>query len=118
MSEINAESLKEKLADIVGEPGVFSEEAYLLNLIVALEKCSEPLFSYEPPFKKIMSPMCGDFGHWQNMISGQLDPNKTSDTGRYLGEEEFDMSDLPKKQVARLKELFEKYKWVDGHPPE
>ena len=90
----------------------------MLNLIVALEKCSEPMFSYEPPFKKLMSPMCGDFSHWQKMISGQLDPGKSADTGRYLAEEDFDMTDLPEKQATKLKALFEKYKWVDGHPPE
>jgi len=90
----------------------------MLNLMIALEKCSEPMFSYEPPFKKFMSPMCGDFSHWQKMISGQLDPGESADTGRYLAEEDFDMTDLPEKQATKLKALFEKYKWVDGHPPE
>ena len=90
----------------------------MLNLIVALEKCGEPMFSYEPPFKKFMSPMCGDFAHWQNELSEHLDPGRSADTGRYLAEEDFDMSDLPEEQAAKLKELYEKYKWVDGHPPE
>ena len=90
----------------------------VLNLLVTLEKCSEPLFSYEPPFKKIMSPMCGDFQHWQEKISGQMDPNQSADTGRYLAIEDFDMSDLTEEQVTKLKALMEKYQWVDGHPPE
>lgn len=88
------------------------------NLIAAFEKCSEPMFSYEPAFKKITSPVSGDFGYWQKMISEQLDPNKSADTGRYLKEEDFDLSAMPGEKVDRLKTLCEKYKWVDGHPPE
>jgi glycolate oxidase len=86
------------------------------NLLVALERSSEPMFSYEPPFRRIMSPVCGDFSHWQSRISEALDPNRTADTGRYLKEEDFDLSGVPQEKVDRLKALFEKYKWVDGHP--
>jgi hypothetical protein len=52
------------------------------------------------------------------MLSEQLDPNKSADTGRYLKEEDFDMSALPQEKVAKLRALIEKYTWVDGHPPE
>ena len=87
------------------------------NLLAAFEKCSEPMFSYEPNFKKITAPVSGDFGHWQKMISEELDPGKAADTGRYLKEEDFDLTGMPQEKVDKLKALYEKYKWVDGHPP-
>jgi hypothetical protein len=87
------------------------------NLIAALERCSEPMFSYEPKFRKIAGPVSGNFSHWQNRISEELDPNESADTGRYLREEDFDLTGIPQEKVDKLMALFEKHKWVDGHPP-
>jgi len=87
------------------------------NLIAALDRCSEPMFSYEPPFRKIAGPVSSNFTYWQNQISEKLDPNASADTGRYLKEEEYDFTGIPQEKVDRLKALFEKFKWVDGHPP-
>ncbi len=87
------------------------------NLLACLERFSEPMFSYEPPFKRIVSPLCGDFAHWQSRFSEVLDPNRTADTGRYLKEEEFDLSGVPQEKVERLKTFFEQYRWRDGRPP-
>ena len=88
------------------------------NLLLCLDKNSEPMFTFEPVYRKIMSPLCGDFAHWQRMISDQLDPNQTADNRSYIKEEDFDLSDMPEEKVRKLKSYFESKKWVDGHPPE
>lgn len=88
------------------------------NLIMVLEKYGEPKFSHEPNYRKITSPVCGNFADWQQMISDRLDPNQSADTGRYLKEEEFDFSGVPEEKIQKVQELFEKHKWVDGRPPE
>jgi len=89
----------------------------LENLVASLERCGEPIFSFEPSFRKILKSVSGDFAYWQQRISENLDPNESADADLYVKEKDVDFSGVSQEKADKLKTLVEKYKWVEGHPP-
>ncbi len=84
---------------------IFTESA-----ITAIEMCMEPLSSFDLRLKKVLSPILGNFNHWQKKISKSFDPNRAADSGMYSDEMDYDLSGGDPKLKEKLEKLIKERK--------
>ncbi len=74
----------------------------LTFLATHIEHCMENLMSCLPHVRKMLSPIMGNFNHWQKQILQAFDPNGVSDDLFYTAEVDFDLSLLGEDVASRL----------------
>ena len=87
------------------------ESIFRESTIAAIDRCMEPLSSFDMRLKKVMSPLLGNYNKWQKKISQAFDENKAADSGMYCGEIDYDLADGNKEIQEKLNQLIEDRKW-------
>ena len=84
----------------------------------SIEKCMEFGFHMEPQFRKMFSPMQGNYNVWQRKIQEAFDPNSAADATLYTEEEDLDPSGLDPSRLEKLNRLIKEKSWTESGPPE
>ncbi len=79
---------------------IFSE-----STIRAIELCQEPLSSFDLRLRKLLSPLLGNYNHWQKQISQNIDPEGAADTGFYCDEKDYDITGGNPELKEKLEKL-------------
>lgn len=79
----------------------------------ALELCMEPMFSSEPGVRKLISPIAGNFSHWQRKIWEAVDPHALTDSTNYIAEEDINFESMDSEVRKKIETLISERNWIE-----